>query len=202
MLYKETVATETLDLIKELCADENLSDFHLVGGTALSLQIGHRISVDIDLFTNQSFDSKKLSSYLESAYDLKNTSILTNGIFTFINDIKVDFITHQYPWLKDPVTEEGIRMVSKEDIGAMKLNAITGNGTRYKDFVDVYFILEHLPLSKMLYHQDIVKSKIDFIANPITFEHVTGRLREAVIKQDKLFAKSEHKKSKRQGRGI
>jgi hypothetical protein len=55
MLYKETVAAQTLDLIKRLFKDTRLDEFVLVGGTALSLQVGHRISIDIDLFSNKPF---------------------------------------------------------------------------------------------------------------------------------------------------
>jgi hypothetical protein len=61
MLHKETVASPTLDLIKRLFKDASLNEFVLVGGTALSLQIGHRISIDIDLFSNKPFDAAKHS---------------------------------------------------------------------------------------------------------------------------------------------
>lgn len=61
MLHKETIEAETLDLIYRLVADENLKRFNLVGGTALALMIGHRISVDIDLFTDTEFDAEKLA---------------------------------------------------------------------------------------------------------------------------------------------
>ena len=50
MLHKETVESRTLDLIRMLMKDPQLSEFFMVGGTALSLQLGHRISIDIDLF--------------------------------------------------------------------------------------------------------------------------------------------------------
>lgn len=59
MLHKETVTTATLDLISKLLAEKQLEDFLLVGGTALSLQVGHRISIDIDLFSNKPFDSQE-----------------------------------------------------------------------------------------------------------------------------------------------
>lgn len=64
MLYTQTVKAGTLDLIKELTKDKELVSFNLVGGTAISLKLGHRISVDIDLFTERDFDTQQLSLHL------------------------------------------------------------------------------------------------------------------------------------------
>jgi hypothetical protein len=65
MLHEETVEAGTLALIRRLMADENLADFYLVGGTALSLKLGHRISIDIDLFIGKDFDSSTLTEHLK-----------------------------------------------------------------------------------------------------------------------------------------
>jgi hypothetical protein len=56
MLHEETVSEGTLALIRRMTQDEMLKDFTLVGGTALALQLGHRKSVDIDLFGSRDFD--------------------------------------------------------------------------------------------------------------------------------------------------
>lgn len=142
MLYKETVAPQTLDLIERFFKDARLDEFVLVGGTALSLQIGHRISIDIDLFSDKPFDAANIASHLQKNYSAESVKTLKNGVFCFIEDIKVDVMSHQYPWVKDLIVSEGIRMVSLEDIGAMKLHAIVQSGSRLKDFIDIYFLLE------------------------------------------------------------
>ncbi|MEJ0056129.1 MAG: nucleotidyl transferase AbiEii/AbiGii toxin family protein [Bacteroidota bacterium] len=130
--------------------DEELKNFRLVGGTALSLCMGHRISIDIDLFTNQDFDAPKLYERLQNYYKGEKLRAIKNGVFGLIDDIKIDLIAHQYPWLK-PVNEiEGIRMASLEDIGAMKVHAIVQSGSRFKDFVDVYYLLEHLSNKELI----------------------------------------------------
>ncbi len=150
MLHSETVEARTLDLIKRLMQDEELKNFRLVGGTALSLCMGHRISIDIDLFTNQDFDAPKLYERLQNYYKGEKLRAIKNGVFGLIDDIKIDLIAHQYPWLK-PVNEiEGIRMASLEDIGAMKVHAIVQSGSRFKDFVDVYYLLEHLSNKELI----------------------------------------------------
>ena len=67
-----------------------------------------------------------------------------------IEGVKTDFISHRYPLVNPLIETEGIRMVSLEDIAAMKLNAISQSGQRLKDFVDVFFLLEKMPFRSML----------------------------------------------------
>ena len=64
MLFKEPVAPSTLKIIQKLFSIDELDHFDLVGGTALSLQIGHRISVDIDMFSKSVFDNNQLKECL------------------------------------------------------------------------------------------------------------------------------------------
>ena len=68
MLYTQTVSPKTLELLIRLMNDTTFNRFLLVGGTALSLQLGHRLSLDLDLFCNESFDESALAEYLRTAY--------------------------------------------------------------------------------------------------------------------------------------
>lgn len=149
MLHKETVSATTLGLLKTLMEDKLLEDFFLVGGTALSLQIGHRISMDLDLLTQTSFDNNAILSNLEEHYKLQTDFQARNILKGSIDGIKVDLITHNYPLVRSLIRMEGIRMAAPEDIAAMKLNAITGNGTRLKDFIDIAYLSSLLTLSQM-----------------------------------------------------
>lgn len=148
MLCKETITKEMWELLQRLMKDEKLKDYILVGGTALALRLGHRLSIDIDLFTTKDFDSLMMLKYLHDNYgaNLKESRLSQNTVLTHIDDIKVDVITHNYPLLNSVEETEGVRMISNEDIGAMKLHAIHQSGDRYKDFVDMYFMLEQEPL--------------------------------------------------------
>lgn len=75
---------------------------------------------------------------------------MTPNIFIhFINNIKVDFVNYFYPWIDDLIIKDGIRLASDKDIGAMKLAAITGRGSK-KDFIDLYFLLQKYSLSDLL----------------------------------------------------
>jgi len=149
MLHQETVASGTLDLIRRLMNDKNLESFKLVGGTALALQLGHRISIDIDLFSQLPFASDQLSKDLQKNYEANIRRAGENSIRCEINGILVDVITHRYPDVKPPLTIDGIRMASLDDIGAMKFNVITREPTRLKDFVDIYYLLERRSLQEL-----------------------------------------------------
>ena len=149
MLFKQTVNKSTLELLTSLMKDKALSDFILVGGTALALQLGHRISIDLDLFSVSSFDQDKLADHLRNNYNFILDFISENTIKGEIQEIQVDLISHQYPLLEENESED-IRLASLIDIAAMKLNAIAGNGTRLKDFIDLAYLSARFSLSQML----------------------------------------------------
>lgn len=150
MLQKQAVEANTLELLKRLMKEEVLQPFFLVGGTSLALQIGHRTSVDIDLFTLDSFDVDYFSTYLQHYYSFQADFFQKNTLKGFSGNIKIDLITHAYRLVEPLIKEENIRMAGVRDIAAMKLNAIVGNGSRIKDFVDIAFLSSRLSLDQML----------------------------------------------------
>ena len=152
MLHKDPfiVNPATLKLIQQLQALPELGEFYLVGGTALALQLGHRNSIDIDLFTKNDFTPEWLMKFLGQDFSIQSSFATKNTLLSIINDIKVDFICHAYPLVLPPITEEGITFLSLQDIAAMKMNAISNSGKRLKDFIDVYFLLEHFSLHEMI----------------------------------------------------
>jgi len=150
MLHKEAIEHDILELLRTLQQESILKDFWLVGGTALALQLGHRKSDDLDLFTQHDFDTQQLLEYLETHYHFSLRYSSANTLKGIISGINLDFIAHKYPLSGKPVIIEGVRLLSIEDIAAMKLNAISGDGTRAKDFIDIYFILKQYSLKEIL----------------------------------------------------
>lgn len=150
MLHKEAVSQGTLELIQSLQSVEMLRSFTLVGGTALSLQIGHRISIDIDLFTRDEFDELSLLEYLEHHYDFQEQYRHKNTLKGIIKGVFVDLIRHNYQDVEKPIIHNNLRIAGKQDIAAMKVNAISGDGTRIKDFIDLYFLLKDFTLSEII----------------------------------------------------
>ncbi|MCF6367010.1 MAG: nucleotidyl transferase AbiEii/AbiGii toxin family protein [Bacteroidales bacterium] len=150
MLYKNTIESNTLELLIELQKEETLKNFHLVGGTALALQLGHRRSIDLDFFSQEGFALNEMLEFLEEKYEFRLNYSSKNTLKGSIKGIKIDILTHKYALVNPPIFTENINLLSVEDIAAMKLNAITGNGTRSKDVIDVYFILKQFSIKDIL----------------------------------------------------
>jgi hypothetical protein len=148
-LHFEAVSPELLELLQQLMRDEAISDFYLVGGTALALRFGHRESVDIDLFTHNAFDAPTLASRLKDRYGMTETETATNTVRGVIGGIKVDVIAHRYPQIAPVEIVDGIRMCSIEDAAAMKLNAIANRGSK-KDFWDCAELLRLFTRDELL----------------------------------------------------
>lgn len=148
MLQRQVVDEKTFLLLKELQAIPELKELRLVGDTSLALQLGHRISIDLDLFG--SFDSSlPLEMFLFDFENVNKTGSNRFMQFFEIDGVKVDFVNYNYPWLNEPLIEEGIKLASIEDIAAMKINAIINRGTK-KDFIDIDFLLERYSLVQIL----------------------------------------------------
>ena len=150
MLQTRTIEPGTLGLLKRLMSLPELGQFYLVGGTALALQMGHRVSVDLDFFTPQPFDKPELLDLLNAHFEeVLLESEGASMLITNINQVKVDFVKMGYPMLFPPLEIEGVRLLDIRDIAPMKLKAIAQRGSK-KDFYDIYFLLDRLPLAEIL----------------------------------------------------
>jgi len=149
MLQTQTVKPELLELLNQIMKISLFDNFILVGGTALALQIGHRNSIDIDLFGDSEIDVESFTSKLNEFGTFEIFKRSKNILITSINGVKTDFVNYKYPLLKEYKTIQDVRLASKEDIAAMKLNAISGRGSK-KDFIDLYFLLEEFTLDEMI----------------------------------------------------
>jgi hypothetical protein len=125
-----------------------------VGGTSLALQFGHRLSIDLDFFSEALIDHEEILINLKllGKVDVVSKSKYINCFY--LNDIKVDFVSLPYKWIDEPVLEDSIRLASIKDIAAMKLSAITNRGSK-KDFIDLALLIDQLGLRQMmnLYHE-------------------------------------------------
>ena len=149
MLHFKSVSAELLELLEFIMNQREFNEFNLVGGTSLALQMGHRISIDIDLFGASEIDEDLFLEVLKKFGTVQVIKKSKNILICSVNGIKVDFVNYQYRLLESTLLEENIRLVKKKDIAAMKVNAIAGRGS-IKDFIDVYFLLNEFSINEMI----------------------------------------------------
>ena len=149
MLQKEAVVQEMTDLIKGLQNDLLFKDHVLVGGTALALQLGHRTSTDIDLFTQKKQNTVSLVGYFKKNYTNTEIHIAKDDfIRLYANGIKVEMVWYEENIIKKAINEENIRLLGINEIAAMKLNTVTKR-TEPRDFIDIAYLLKEISLEKM-----------------------------------------------------
>jgi predicted nucleotidyltransferase component of viral defense system len=159
MLHYNTITPLLHSILADLMSAYVFKDFRLVGGTALSLHRGHRMSVDIDLFTDAeygSIDFDAIDTFLRSKYsyvDTNNYDVMGMGKCYFIGDnqlncIKLDlFYTDKF--IDKTILIDGLRLASIEEIIAMKMDVILRTG-RKKDFWDIHELKDNYSISEMI----------------------------------------------------
>ena len=149
MLQTRTIEPDTLGLLKSLMSKPYLNHYYLVGGTALALQLGHRFSIDLDLFTHVKIDRNLWVNQLKEDFEVEIEVDSPIFFITYINGVKVDFVNVPYQPTCPMLTTQGVRLLDIRDIAPMKLNAITQRGSK-KDFYDIYFLFKKIRLDDML----------------------------------------------------
>ncbi|MDP3988880.1 MAG: nucleotidyl transferase AbiEii/AbiGii toxin family protein [bacterium] len=178
--------------------------FYLAGDTGLALQIGHRDSIDFDFFLNQDFDTKDIARHIESVFLKHEVAFIQEEkdtiSCTIDGTVQLSFLSYYYPLQKPLIVTEFFPIASVEDIGCMKLSAITGRSVE-KDYVDLYFILQQLPLAELLavsshkhpslnvnlilkslvYFDDVVKEPLIYKeGNETSFETIKAYMQKSV----------------------
>jgi len=151
MLHLSTVKPSTLAILKRLMSIPEFSSFALVGGTALSLRYGHRVSVDLDLFSSTPFENEAVVEVLNSNVSALNiVGTNTVGVFAYIDGVKVDLVNYsRYSLIGEVECYEGIRILSDKDLIAMKVNAIMHRAVK-KDFWDIAELLQHYTVENFI----------------------------------------------------
>lgn len=157
----DTALNETAQRnIQILSGTSLVKSFYLAGGTGCALHLGHRISLDLDFFTKTEFSPLDIQQILNKKgnfiTDYSDKRTLT-GRF---NTSKISLFQYDYPIIRRHHIYKKIKVASLEDIGCMKIEAISARGKK-RDFTDLYFILkkkkvtleEFLSLFKLKYQR-------------------------------------------------
>ena len=158
-MHWNTVTPKLKEVLKVVMGSSVFDPFRLVGGTSLSLQMGHRFSADIDLFTDAeygSIDFDAIDHFFNEHFDYVDTNkglpvAMGKAWYVGSNEkdaIKVD-VYYTDTFIRPEVEEDGIRRAAKEDVIAMKLEVI-GNGGRKKDFWDIHGLHDDYTISQMI----------------------------------------------------
>jgi hypothetical protein len=160
MLQWNTVDPALRKSLKGLMQSNSLAPFRLVGGTALSLHLGHRMSIDIDLFTDSAYgsiDYSLIEIFLRDTFPFfqtNGTGLIGMGCSYLIgpnasNTIKLDIYYTNDNFIRPAQVHDDIRLACVDEIAAMKMDVILRGG-RKKDFWDIHVILNHFSLRQLV----------------------------------------------------
>ena len=151
-LHYHLISAEVKELLPQLMAVAELQPFRLVGGTSLALQLGHRSSVDIDLFAcGGSLMPKTIAEILGEKFrnSIKIERIMQHGLAVTIRNVKVDIYDWKVPFFETPIQADSLRLATALDIFAFKCEAALGRKAE-KDFADIAEICSRYPLPELL----------------------------------------------------
>ncbi|MEW6683128.1 MAG: nucleotidyl transferase AbiEii/AbiGii toxin family protein [Nitrospirota bacterium] len=139
-----------------------LGPFYLAGGTAVALQLGHRVSDDLDFFSADSFEADAVVHTLSGLGRLDGVEAAPGTVHARFEGTRLTFLHYPYPLLDPCVSGLGINLASLRDIGCMKIDAVASRGSR-RDFVDLYTICTRSrPLDDLLRDFDVKFRRIAY----------------------------------------
>ncbi len=145
-MHKEILTEEQLKLLPLL--RKFFKDFGLVGGTAIALYLGHRRSIDFDMFSYKSFSNGTVRRKIKNTHTIQKTFKDELGQYTFfIGDVQLTFFQYPYELAYSEKFEDYLRLPDLLTLAAMKAFAL-GRRNKWKDYVDLYFIIKsHFPVN-------------------------------------------------------
>jgi len=151
-IHREILGQRQRKALAEIGPPAAAAGFYLGGGTALALRFGHRLSVDLDWFSDARFgDPARLAADLRGAGAPLVTTMMAEGtLYGTVERVPTSFLQYPYARLRPLGRARGFRIASLDDLACMKLSAVVDRGSR-KDFVDIFALCrEHRPLSELL----------------------------------------------------
>lgn len=148
-MFEKVINSKTKQILAEFGQNPKLKNFYLAGGTGLALQLGHRISVDLDFFSKDKFEPELLIHQIKGLGDFSLQSQDWGTVHAVLNEIKITFLYYDYLLLFSFKQFQGVSVADELDIACMKLGAIAARGSK-KDFIDLYFLCQKIELKEIL----------------------------------------------------
>ena len=162
-MFQTGLSKPTSQNLAILAKIPQIKDFYLAGGTAIALHFGHRLSFDLDFFTEHDFHPEELAEQINQLEKLSVEHLEEDTLLGKMNNEKVSFFYYKYPLIKPLHVWNGINIASLPDLSAMIIDAISGRG-RKRDFIDLFFIDKEIPLDQGI---DLYDLKYKTLANNI-----------------------------------
>jgi len=204
-MHLEVLKSEQKEIFPKL---KNFPDFYLAGGTALALQMNHRISLDFDLFSEKDIPQTLLAK-ARRVFDKFKVRVIINHseqLSLRVNETKIDFVKYRFPLILKPIEFKGVKILQIPEIAACKAYVLNQRGT-FKDYVDLYFILKErysnlkeikkiaekkykdefnfrLFLEQLIYLEDIKETSIQFLKEVISKKEIEKFFQEEIKKLD------------------
>lgn len=202
-MYLEAIKLKRKRVFEKL---KRFPEFYLGGGTALALQMGHRISVDFDLFSQKDIPSDFLDK-IKKLFENSKIIIFINHseqLSVKVDGTRIDFVKYNFPFIFEPIKFQGVNILQIPEIAAMKAYTI-GRRATFKDYVDLYFILKEkhitieeitkiakkkykdefdsrLFLEQLIFFEDIKKMKLEFLKEKVNKKEIQKFFEEEVGK--------------------
>lgn len=174
-MFEKVLPGNTKAVLALLEKNPILQRAYLAGGTALALQIGHRLSYDLDFFTVEEFDENKLLNEIENIPGFSLEKIAWRTILGEFAGVRFSLFYYKYPLVVPAQKFGAVNVADIRDIAAMKIAAVAHRGTK-RDFVDLYFISkESVNLREMLElydekYKNLAVNKVHILKSLIFFD--------------------------------
>ena len=187
-MHLEAIPEENKNIFLDL---NNFKDFYLAGGTSLALQIGHRVSVDFDFFSDEEISKNLLFKVKRVFQDNKIVVSVNNSdeLTIFVDDVKLTFLKYPFSVIFDYIKCQSIKLFNIKEIAASKAYTIGRRGS-YKDYIDLYYILfeNHSDLNEIIEisekkYKDEFNSRL-FLEQLIYLDDITDE--EIIFLKDKI----------------
>ena len=203
-MFEQVLQGNTKAILALLEKSEIIQKAYLAGGTALALQLGHRISYDLDFFTSVEFDEHMLLPEIKKVSDFQLERIAWRTVLGKFADVRFSIFYYKYPLLYPAKKFGTIKIIDIPDIAAMKIAAIASRGIK-RDFVDLYFICkEKMPLKEIIQlygkkYENLATTSMHIMKSLIYFndaepDEMPRMLKDVKWKEVKGFFEEEIKK--------
>jgi predicted nucleotidyltransferase component of viral defense system len=194
-MHQEAVWSAARPILSKLANFKYSERFYLVGGTALALQLGHRVSVDLDWFSQKPLPKDLLPQLKKFFAGSRMMINVDNGeeLTMAVDGVKITFFHYPFPSVGKLLNGDGFKMASIEEIAVMKAHTI-GRRSKFRDYADMYFILKNgislatiikkavvcfgdefdprLFLEQLVYLKDLEEGGVQFLGKPVSKREV------------------------------